>query len=73
MNCIPTEKKPEQNPAQTTSQTAFGMTNPMTGNKCNHGPGGRCFNCVVPSTGKDQTRQQCSHGPGTKCLHCYDE
>lgn len=55
--------------------------------KCNHGPKGKCINCMtykfVPNAApaedakdgeekKDFPKNKCSHGPNGKCLNCAD-
>lgn len=48
-----------------------------TSERCQHGPRGRCLECVpldqpadAPETNKGRMTKLCNHGPGVNCLHC---
>lgn len=65
MNCISSgeEKKKEDEKQPEKS-----------GNKCHHGPTGKCLNCI-PVDLKDKSGERkllCQHGPNAKCVHCLD-
>ncbi len=49
-----------KNPPKTTEE--------VKKNRCNHGPTGKCTNCIENI--HDIVKATCKHGPNEKCINC---